>query len=425
MIDDVCRRKCMRMMPQTSKIGETPWTVEDMTILYEQRTYHNTPYSKIAEMIKRTKDSCYNKFRITKWADTTIPNHAQESIKTRRVEAEKVKISKTVEQSLDRFRMRSDVIADKLSQSVTVLPPAPLKTWEPKNRVKTSHAPEDMGLLLSDLHIGHEHTSEETGGLSEYSVDIFKQRLYNLQYAVADIYELHSTLYDIPALHIFSLGDIVDGMNEAGAWSPVYISTPIYDQVVIGFEELSRCIWYWLSIFKDIHFYGIRGNHGRVAKSGAEKDYNNWDNIIYKMLQLKFQDNPRIHFHVPQTWWMMKTIRKHKFLMVHGDDVKAKSPPVKSFLDFEQKMTGIIKEIPNYTLAGHFHNASEFTTHNGRCIINGSFVGGDVYSLRNYMPGAKPEQKLFGIHDTRGITYTYNIGLDEKREVSNMKKGKK
>jgi hypothetical protein len=204
MIDDVCRRKCMRMMPQTSKIGETPWTVEDMTILYEQRTYHNTPYSKIAEMIKRTKDSCYNKFRITKWADTTIPNHAQESIKTRRVEAEKVKISKTVEQSLDRFRMRSDVIADKLSQSVTVLPPAPLKTWEPKNRVKTSHAPEDMGLLLSDLHIGHEHTSEETGGLSEYSVDIFKQRLYNLQYAVADIYELHSTLYDIPALHIFS-----------------------------------------------------------------------------------------------------------------------------------------------------------------------------------------------------------------------------
>lgn len=392
------------------------WTPEDMVILYEQRNYHGTPYSKIGEMLNRSKDSCYCKYRDTNWAETGIPDKIQERIKNRRVDAEKVKISTSVQRSLDKFRLRADVIADKLSQAITVLPPAPLRSWEPKNRSKQKHSPEDMGLLLSDLHIGHEHSLEETGGLSEYSIDTFKKRMSNLQYAVADIYELHSALYEIPALHIFSLGDVVDGMNEAGAWSPVYISTPIYDQVMIGLDEIAKCIWYWLSIFKEVHFYGIRGNHGRTARSGAEKDYNNWDNIIYKMLELQFKDNNRIHFHIPKTWWMLKQIRNHKFLMVHGDDVKAKSPPIGSFLDFERKMTGIMKEIPNYTLAGHFHNASELTTHNGRCIINGSFVGGDMYSLRNYMPGAKPEQKLFGIHDRRGITYTYNIDLDQERD---------
>jgi hypothetical protein len=629
-----------------------------------------------------------------------------------------------------------------------------------------------MGLILSDLHIGHEHSLEETGGLSAYSLDIFKERLKNLQYAVADIYELHSNLYKIPALHVFSLGDIVDGMNEAGAWSPVYISTTIYDQVMIGYQEITRCLCYWLSFFEEVHFYGIRGNHGRCktkntriltpngykyyyelkqgdmvgtlncdtntfefqpieqihiyenektvvgidrkklqmlcsldhdvlvktenkknmyrkvkakhlkrntkagisipisissnnteydiddnvisllgwimtdgcydektnairiyqsknktqniirkilqdlnvefsektnetkrtnsilgtkiknqlkqhyfylnssdftkkikdllperkdvpswmhnlsdrqvsvllhslmlgdgsfrenklhkdgyvrkggydslwggkkyleklaglfvshnipcsvikhkrliskiksnneeqeswylqikknnkyrvvckdviekeyndtvwcvtvsngtiavlsesghpyftgncARSGSEKDYNNWDNVIYELLKLQFKDNKRIHFHIPKTWWMLEKIRNHKFLMVHGDDVKSKNPPVRSLLDFEQKMSGIIKDIPNYTIAGHFHNASEYTTHNGRCLVNGSFLGGDMYSLRNYLPGAKPEQKLFGIHDKRGITYMYNIDLDQKREDKLFNKGQK
>ena len=101
--------------------------------------------------------------------------------------------------------------------------------------------------------------------------------------------------------------------------------------------------------------------------------------------------------------------------MMHGDDVKAKNPPVTSLLEVERKMGAMIGVNPDYTLCGHFHNCSEFTTHGGKALMNGSFVGSDVYSLSNNMPGNKPEQKLFGIHPKRGITWTYNINLQHDR----------
>jgi hypothetical protein len=107
----------------------------------------------------------------------------------------------------------------------------------------------------------------------------------------------------------------------------------------------------------------------------------------------------------------MEQIRNHKFLMVHGEDVKGKDMPVKSLMNTESRLAGILRTMPDYTLAGHFHNCAELSTNHGRVLLNGSFVGGDVYSLKNLQLGGKPEQKLFGIHDKRGITFTYNIDL--------------
>jgi len=389
------------------------WTVEEMVTLYERRLM-DVPYKVIAEELDRTEQACWDKYRHTDWSNTGIPDKIRESIKDRRVEAVKEQAAATTDRKLDMFRLRANVIADKLADATTSLPEAPLVPWSPSGE-KTEHQNEDMGLILSDLHIGHEHSNEETGGLSAYNLEIFQNRLENLKQAVPDIYELHSQLYKLPKLHIFCLGDIVDGMNEAGAWSPVFISMPIWDQVTHGIHALSDAIWYWLTFFEEIHFYGIRGNHGRVARSGAEKDYCNWDIIAYEFLQTRFQDNDRIKFHVPRCWWSLEEVCNHNFLLIHGDDVKSKGVPILGMLDLERKMAATLNKKINYTLAGHFHNASEYTTHSGRLIMNGSFVGADVYSLKNAMPGTRAEQKLFGIHPQRGITWMYNIDLDHQR----------
>lgn len=400
---------------QVKKQADRPWTNAELRILYEDRLL-KIPHTTIARKLGRTHDSVRKKYSNTDWGAMKFFDPTKEKLQQSTVDAELKKMDLSIQNSLDKFKLRADVIADRMAKAIDRLPPAKLENWKPRNKAKKDHHPEDIGLLLSDIHIGHEHTLEETGNLSEYSVDIFRKRLENLQYAVADIYDLHSSLYDLPTLHIMCLGDIVDGMNDVGAWSPVYISTPIFDQIAIAVQSLSECIYYWLTIFPEIHFYGIRGNHGRVAKTGSEKDYNNWDNIIYMILQIRFENNPRIHFHLPKTWWMMKEIRNHKFLMVHGDDVKGKDTPIRSFIEFEKRMTGLIGAIPEYTVAGHFHNAAEITTHSGKLILNGSFVGADVYSLRNAMAGNTPEQKLFGIHDQHGITWTYNINLNHMRK---------
>lgn len=189
---------------------------------------------------------------------------------------------------------------------------------------------------------------------------------------------------------------------------------PIYDQMISGYDAISDMIYYWLGIFENIKFYGVFGNHGRSGQKGCEKEYVNWDFLCYKFLESRFANNPRVSFVIPKTWWILAKIRNHKFLLVHGDDIKGGASPLNGLQKYEQQMIGILGEIPDYTLAAHFHNTAEITTNHGRILYNGSFIGPDIYSLKNLQRSSRAEQKIFGIHDKRGITWSYNIHLDAK-----------
>lgn len=398
---------------------EINWSISDLEYLYIARM-SNVPYNIIGAELKRTAEACKSKWLKTDWSQTSFYKEADVRLKKSKLVAYETKLNDSVEKKLEVFRLRADVIADRIERAIKKVPKIKYKSWSPSRKNKKMDS-EDIGLVMSDLHIGHSHSLEETGGLSEYNLEVFINRLRNLEHSVSDIYELHTSLYSIPKLHIFCLGDIVDGMNNAGSWSPVYINTPIYDQIMIGFENLCKSISYWLTIFQEINFYGVRGNHGRIAPSGAEKDYANWDNLCYDMLKIKFADNPRIKFNVPKTWWIMSEIKTHKFLLVHGDDVRNSSHAIKGLESFVQSMSGIINAKPDFTICGHFHQSSELSTNFGKMIINGSFVGGDVYSIKNLHKCSKAEQKIFGINESRGITWRYDIDLDRKKN-SKMEK---
>lgn len=389
------------------------WSLEDLEYLYYAKT-SGVPYEIIARELGRSAESCKSKWLKNDWQSSGIVDIALEkTIKSKRAAFE-AKMSKSVENKLDMFRMRYDIIADRMEKAIKKIPEVKKIRWTPP-RKKTNRGEEHVGLVVSDLHIGHSHSLEETGGLSEYNVDIFIERLHSLQKSVSDIYELHSSLYDLPTLHIFCLGDLVDGSNAAGAWSPVYIDTPVYDQLLLGFEHLSQSLEYLLTIFDNIKFYGVRGNHGRIAPSGVEKDYANWDNLIYNMLKVKFADNSRIQFNVPKTWWIMEKIKDHNFLLVHGDDVRGSGSAIKNLERFSASMSGILRVKPDFTICGHFHESTELNSNFGKMIINGSFVGADVYSMKNLHKYSRPEQKIFGINNSHGITWRYDLDLGKNK----------
>jgi hypothetical protein len=389
------------------------WTNEELEYLYTERL-KGTPYKIISAKLNRSIKAIETKYnKDTDWSKYQFHNSDAELERKNAVAKQMQKNDMSISRSFDRYRIQADIVGDRLVEAARNLPAAPPPVYKPKQ--KNLRTAEDMGLMFSDLHIGHEHTLEETGGLSEYNVDIFHKRLENLKVAITDIYELHSKLYKIPTLHIFSLGDIVDGANTAGAWSPVWINTPVYDQVMIGYRSISDFIYYMLTIFDNVELYGFYGNHGRIAPNGAEKKYNNFDFFCYKYIELEMRNQPRFKMHAEKTWWAIKRIQNHNFLLTHGDELKAKNAPAVALSEHEKKVTGLTGIISDYSLCGHFHNCSEYTTHSGKAIVNGSFVGQDVYSLSNSLPGKLPEQKLFGIHPKIGITWTYNVNLNHRR----------
>ena len=392
-----------------------PWNLEDEQELYILRR-DGHPFSSIGAVLRRTADACRGKYNRTIWEKkpfygkldalkSKMGDQAKDALREKMIASGEIKAN--------RYALQSEVFADAIVSAIRVLPTAKPKQYKPSDKTD-KHKSEDVGLMLSDMHIGHSHALKETGGISGYSCDIFLQRAEILKNRVADIVELHSQLYELPNLHIFCLGDIVAGMNNVGQWSHTFIETDIMNQWSLGVKSICDMIYYWLGIFEDIYFYGIAGNHARIAQKGIEKDTANWDALTYKFIEQTFDKNPRVHFNVPDTWWVQVEVKSHKFLLVHGDDIKGRSS-IRGLERFMEKWATIINSVPNYTLAGHFHSSAELTTPQGRVFVNGAFLGPDVYSLKTIHASARPEQKMFGIHNKRGVTWVYNIDLSEDK----------
>lgn len=417
---DSCRKKhnCLnKSNGGPANAVSRPWLDKDLMFLFVQRHIHGMPYAVIASELNRTINSCKNKYNSINWENskfwTEYNNNKEKWDESQRKSLQERQVS--LEDKKRRSRqMIGDIIADRMEAAINKLPTV--------NEVATvsikpeDNKEEDMVLILSDIHIGEHYTLEETGGLGEFNETVLTRRMDNLKYAVRDIYSLHSKLYKLPNLHIFCLGDIVAGMNDVGQWPGTYINESIMEQFMKGSDHIARMIHYWLGLFDNVHFHGVMGNHGRAAPRNIEKDYVNWDYLAYLFLSLRLKDNERVSFNIPKAWWIMTEIKKYKFLLAHGDDIKSGGGlPTKGLLDFQQRMMGMTREVPDYTIAGHFHNASELTTNNGRVIINGSVVGGDMFSMKKLHASSKPEQIVFGVGDSHGMTWKYNIDLDYKR----------
>ena len=385
------------------------WTDVDLSYLYQAKL-DGMNYYLISSALKKPISEIKRVYNKIDWPNTKFYDKIKENVNSS-LKAELVeKIACEQEKKIHSEKIKAEIIADRLERAVKPYPQAP-PAWKPTGKKRSQHRPEDAVILLSDLHIGGHFTKEETGGLAEYDLDVFKSRAEKLKASTSDILELHSQLYDVPTLHIMSLGDIVHGMNEAGEWSHTYINQPVFDQMMDGCEAMAEMIYFWLGQFKEIKFYGVRGNHGRAAPRGMEKDYVNWDYVAYKFLESRFKDHKRVIFECPKSWWHSTTIRNHKFLLLHGDELAGGGGATGKLEAASMNMAGLTREIYDYTVGGHYHTVSEMATNFGKVIVNGSFIGADIYSLKSLQKGCKPTQRIFGVHDQRGITWSYDVNL--------------
>jgi hypothetical protein len=399
-----------------SQTDSKPWSDEELVQLWTYRQEETAiPYSTVAQRLGRTAAACETKYRRrSKWQSRLGLVEESDKLTLAKEDMNQALADKFLA-SADKQKVRTGIIVDKVVAAVkpfNSVTPSPV--YYPRNR-KSSGSPEDMGLMLSDLHIGQMHTLQETGGVSEYNIKVFKDRLSELKDRVTDIYELHSNLYPIETLNVFMLGDNVHGMANVGKWSAAHIEEDIITQMFTGAEEIADLLHYFASMFKNVKVFCVSGNHGRASHKGVEKEHVNWDYVMYKFLEAKLSQSPQVEFDIPQCWFIEAMIRNHRFYVVHGDDVKGGNFPVKSLDTATTKVMTIRRTIPDYALAGHFHQSAELTTNYGELFLNGSFVGPDVYSLKAIQAGGKPTQKVFGIHDKRGVTWRYTLDLDTRK----------
>lgn len=459
-----------------NQINTKEWSIKDKIRLYKLVEEYGQKWTVVANVLNSTPAIVRGKYRHTNWAEffkengvskkdllledaelniiikekiepMSAENHAKELIETEKIKLINQSEKKKTQEILKQLATE-DLILNKLKSAIVSVPNIEVKDIKPPIFDTLNTRSEEAVLIMSDLHLGLAVRSAEVGGFSEYNKDIFIDRLDSLVEKVIRISDRHRKSCKIDTLNLFMLGDNVHGSNNAGQWGFLNTEQNVVDQLFILWDEVERAILKLKTSFPKMNIHCVCGNHGRVAKRGFEKNFVNWDFILYHMLQRTLKDQKGIKWSIPRAPFDMATVNGHKFLLIHGDQVKAnggvpfygmvraeskyralfdrnvdiqkiQQEAVEEGIDkadFETQMKFIAERIKSfdYMVMGHFHHMAELeTSSGGRIIMNSSFAGGDDYSINTLLTANTAAQKFFGVHP-EGKSWTYDIGLDRE-----------
>jgi len=445
------------------------WSVDEKRKLLKSYKKCGPAWSLLAKEFGRTAMSLKKCFLRTDWKNEKFEN---ESKKIKRVvgkleektpltevevqdeissmlEARKEKIVQLHEvrkmnEGIDKLAQQ-ELIIDKIVGSITKIPEFKVENIKRPTYPK-ENSPQESFLVISDCHVGLAVIPEEVGGIGNYNLGIFQQRMKKLTNTVCRITDLHRTTHQIDTLNIAMLGDIVHGSNDAGKWGFLHTEQNIMDQVFSSMSALTEAILTLKTVYPKINIYCVGGNHARIgSRRGIEKEFVNWDYLIYTFLKSSLALQKGINFSIPRSNFNVAEVMGQKFLLVHGSNIKSwngipwyglnrMEARYKNMLDNGKNVdkmweafdkSGIDKSDTKksaefafnymkafqYMICGHFHSGGEIeTASGGRIILNSSFVGGDDYSISDLVLSNVPSQKFFGVNKNRK-TFSYDIEL--------------
>jgi len=163
-----------------------------------------------------------------------------------------------------------------------------------------------------------------------YNTEVLEKRIELYTEKLLEITEIQRLHHNVDNLHVWLLGDIVEG-EEIFAGQSHLIDSGLYRQVGInGPRILSKFLMTALENFKTVNVIGIIGNHGAVGgKMRKSHDpETNMDRLLYKILELMFVKEDRISFNIPdgkgeRNWYAVDNIGNYSSLLIHGDQLPA------------------------------------------------------------------------------------------------------
>ena len=339
--------------------------------------------------------------------NTTPAEDVAEEVKRQDTEAIKKKYHQVV-----RERAFQDRVIKQLHEAIVAIPPGPKA--KPLPRSIMTGTEEAAVVVISDPHVGEVVSSDEMSGLGQYDFGMFCSYASFLGQTVVDITDRLRSGFKIRKLWVPHLGDMVTGLihEELAITADV---NPLH-AVMGGAFVFAQMFRDWAPHFEEIRVPCVVGNHGRLTKKKRYKQkYVNWDYVFYTTLMLMLQNEPRIKFDIPFSFFHRVDILGHQHLLMHGDDIRAwNGVPWYGIKRMVANLTEILaahSEYPEYVLLGHFHQAGTLDRYMGETILNGSWPGGNEYSLGKMAATNEPKQVMYGIHPEKGKTWQFSTNF--------------
>lgn len=253
----------------------------------------------------------------------------------------------------------------------------------------------------------------------DYNSEVAARRIEQYTEKLLEITEIQRAHHPVKNLHVWLLGDIVEG-EEIFPGQSHLIDSGLYRQVgVNGPEILSKFLSTALENFEHVHVTGVIGNHGSVGGRNR-KQYDpetNMDRLLYKILQLIFSKEDRITFNIPdgrgeRNWYAVDSIGNYSTLLIHGDQLPHPSSVAGYYKRVFGWKDGAIPEHFEDVFMGHYHQQFKITI--GRTIlrVSGSPESYNTYAQEYFNSMSRPCQHLMYVHPEQGVTSEYSIWLD-------------
>lgn len=284
--------------------------------------------------------------------------------------------------------------------------------------------PETMVVLVGDVHIGKYVDPNVVGESFGYGIPVFEQRFARLRDRVMRLFSLHSQTAPIDRIRIYFLGDGVDGVDmRRGHAHRVDVPAASKQMLALvqAFEGWLRQLAMGLPAVQ-IEVVWEFGNHGRVGDFGVNLPIDNWDFVAGQVLGIALRDlieAGRIALVATEQKYTISQLGPYRTYSSHGDGVKGGDGfaglPINGMARALAKDTGLHLQLFDLYLMAHFHTPQDITTQAGRIVMNGSWDGGDDYSINQLKAASEPIQWAFGIHPTKGQTWIQRIWLSPRR----------
>jgi hypothetical protein len=285
------------------------------------------------------------------------------------------------------------------------------KTKAPSFKKIKDKLPETAVAVFADWQLGKITTT--------YDSSVLESRIEEYTDKLLEITEIQRMDHNVNDLHVWLLGDIVEG-EEIFPGQSHLIDSGLYRQVgVNGPRILSRFLTTALENFEHVHVTAVIGNHGAVG-GRARKQHDpetNMDRLLYKIVELMFSNEDRITFNIPdgkgeRNWYAVDNIGNYSSLLIHGDQLPAPT----SYYGYYKKVMGwkdgAIPEHFDDVFMGHYHQQFKMTIGSTLLRISGSPESNNTYAQEYFSSMSRPCQHLMYVHPENGITSEYSIWLD-------------
>lgn len=424
---------------------------------YLETAEDNMTWRKIAKHLKVNRSTLRDAVRReTAFRDCKTPDELKAVLAGQNIAKLLAEDADTASLQVKHWKAMAETLAQKLAnrqwfeelvlRAAKVLPPITPLSFKTRGKRRNSQT---AVLVIGDLQRGYGVEPEVLlpgGGVDpgteilRYNPEVTDRRLKEVFRVWLEIVTDVRQASPVDEGVVVSVGDMVDHSGLRQGQERRLADPNVISQSLGCYEVLLECLMGAAEQFKSLRFIGVPGNHGRVIpKWGVSQATENFDYMIYRLLEASFRESPHVSFEIPASWYHVFEMcdSKWRALVFHGDEVRnylgfpwyGADRAIKGYQGMmwwitKQRAMGLqpgqelsaqeflnILAMFDMAIFGHFHTSATWVSAAVEKMAVGSLVAASEFGARKFHEISTPSQLCAFVHPEHGLRSISRIKL--------------